>query len=218
MSEYTDFIASVFLNQGQAAHASCDHCPTDDDLAGFFDQVLSATETRAIEEHALTCAYTHAVITSYAVVRSEAAQAGRRVGLRIRARLVDGCIALLNAVDLTLRGLSAQPALGAVRGSESARLVRVAGPGDGLDEIELQAQADGSVRVVVSGVLVDTAPDGRTSVVLEVDGMLREKRPYSGERVAFAPLTRGDCRITVLRRHPDGPALEISEARVDLCA
>ena len=54
--------------------------------------------------------------------------------------------------------------------------------------------------LAVSGDLIGAAPDGRTSVVLEVDGMLREKRPYSGDRVAFAPLAQGDCRITLLRQ------------------
>jgi len=216
MSDTTDFIATVFRNLGQAAPVPCDQCPTDDDLAGFFDRVLSATEARVIENHALGCAYTHGVVAAFAAVRAEAIQSERQPGLCIRARLIEGGIALLNAADLTLRSLAGQPALGSVRGSETTNLVRVAGPGDGLDEIELQALADGSVRLVVSGDLVGAALDGRTSVVLEVDGMLREKRPYSGDRVAFAPLTQGDCRITLLRRRPGGPAQEIGETRVDL--
>lgn len=216
MSDTTDFIDTVFRNLGQATPEPCALCPTDDDLAGFFDRVLSATETRVIENHALDCAYTHGVMAAFAAVRAEAVQSERPPSLRIQARLIEGGIALLNAVDLSLRGLAGQPALGSVRGSETTSLVRVAGPGDGLDEIELHAQADGSVRLAVSGDLAGTAPDGRTSIVLEVDGMLREKRPYSGDRVAFAPLAQGDCRITLLRRRPGGPAQEIGETRVDL--
>lgn len=222
MNTPSDFISSVFAGQGLTDLQPCNDCPTDDDLAGFFDRVLSATETRAIEDHALVCAHTQQLLTTVADVRTAAARATARPGLRIRARLAKRGIALLNAADLTLRGLTGQPALGSVRGSvrgaETSDLVRVSGPGGGLDEIELQAQADGRVRLIVSGELSGSGSDARTSVVLEVDGMLREKRPYSGERIAFAPLAEGDCRITVLRRQPGSPATEVSEAHIELCA
>lgn len=228
MNSPFDLITSAFANKGRADLVPCAECPTDEALAGFLDRVLSATEARAIEDHALECAATHQLVTTLADVRSAMAQARAKPGLRIRARLMERGIALLNAVDLTLRGLTAQPALGAVRGDEAdagktAELVRISGPGAGLDEIELQAQADGTVRFVVSGNLPSASAAGhdqaqRTSVVLEVDGMLREKRPYSGGRVTFAPLAGGDCRITVLRRLPGGPTVEISEARIELCA
>ena len=59
MTDQIDFISAVFSNQGRASHRPCDQCPPDDDLTGFFDRVLSATETRAIEDHALLCAYSH---------------------------------------------------------------------------------------------------------------------------------------------------------------
>jgi|GEM_PF-2127713 len=230
MNRPFDLIASAFANRGQADFTPCAQCPTDDALAGFFDRALSATETRAIEDHALECAATHQLLTNLADLRLAEAPATAKPGLRIRARLAEQGIALLNAIDLTVRGLTAEPALGAVRGDNSgekaSELVRISGPGAGLDEIELQAQADGTVRFVVSGDLSEkpsepgTAPAGnqRTSVVLEVDGTLREKRPYSGGRVTFAPLAGGDCRITVLRRPPGGPTVEVSEARIVLCA
>jgi len=229
MNRPFDLISSAFANQGRADFTPCAQCPTDEAVAGFLDHALSATETRAIEDHSLECAATHQLITSLADLGASA-PATAKPGLRIRARLAERGIALLNAIDLTVRGLTAEPALGAIRGDgaseTTSELVRISGPGAGLDEIELQAQADGTVRFVVSGDMsAATSKPGaassespRTSVVLEVDGMLREKRPYSGGRVTFAPLAGGDCRITVLRRPPGGPTVEISEARIELCA
>ncbi|MFT7462893.1 MAG: hypothetical protein ACI9EF_001235 [Pseudohongiellaceae bacterium] len=221
MTISSDLISDTFASKGHLVPQPCNECPTDDDVAGFFDRVLSASDARAIEDHALTCSSTHLLLATVADVRMAMARATAKPPLRIRARLAERGIALLNAIELTLSGGSSQQALGAARGEETAELLRITGPGDGLDEIELQSQADGTVRFVVSGKLTGShaaGSDERTSIVLEVDGMLREKRPYSGERVAFAPLAGGDCRITVLRRSPGSPAMELSEARIELCA
>lgn len=211
----TDFIDTVFRLAGRADHAPCADCPDDDTLAAYQDAALSATERRAVQDHALACAHAQLMLASLAEQR---AATERTPGLRIVARLAEKGLALLNAAELTLRELAGQPALGALRGDDTCPLLRLAGPGRGLDEIELQAQSDGSIRCSVSGELADRQDGELSSVVLEVDGVLREKRPFSGERLAFSPLTGGSCRIALITRRPGEAAREVSAAVLDLVA
>jgi len=211
----SDFIDSVFRAAGRADHQPCSDCPEDEALAAYQEGLLSATERRALQDHALACAYSQGLL---AVLAEQRAGSERVTGLHIVARLAKRGLALLNAAELTLRGLVAQPALGSLRGDETCPLLRIAGPGQGLDEIELQTQADGSVRCIVSGELVERGEGSRSSVALEVDGILREKRPFSGDRLSFGPLTGGSCRITLLTRRPGEAAHEVSAAVLDLVA
>lgn len=211
----SDFIDNVFRAAGRADRQPCSDCPDDERFAAYQEGLLSATERRAVQDHALACAYSQGLLS---VMAEQRAATERVAGLHIVARLAKRGLALLNAAELTLRGLTAQPALGDLRGDQTCPLLRIAGPGQGLDEIELQTQSDGSIRCIVSGELIERTEGAQSSVVLEVDGVLREKRPFSGDRLSFGPLTGGSCRITLLTRRPGEAAREISAAVLDLVA
>ena len=72
--------------------------------------------------------------------------------------------------------------------------------------------------VVLLDELVATAQheDEILSVLLEVDGAPREKRPYTGEMVHFAPLGAGSYRVRVTARAPGEPARDLAEASLEL--
>jgi hypothetical protein len=144
--------------------------------------------------------------------------------VRVLAAIKGRGLALLNAAELTLRELTASgvpaPALGALRGGLARDgLVSIQGPGAGLDTLDLQVQPDGSVRLTVSGQL-PPGPEGELrAVLLEADGLTREKRPYSGDPVVLGPLERGArYRVAIVARRPGQELRNMGEAEVDLSA
>ena len=199
-------------------------CPSDEALAGFLDEALPLGQQRVIEDHALCCDACHTVIQAVVDVTRSAVPASARPA-RIVARLVQKGLELLNPLDLSFRSLrdgALSPALGALRGVATAEeaashLFSVDGPGDGLDEIELQLQPNGSVRLMVRGNSPPPlAPGEVSSIVFEADGCAREKRPFSGAPLTFAPLGPGQYRVQLVARAPGQPARTLSEASFEL--
>jgi hypothetical protein len=95
--------------------------------------------------------------------------------------------------------------------------VTLPGPGQGLDSLELQALADETARVVVHGNRpADLRPDDQLAVILEVDGELRERRPFLGRPVTFAPVGRGCHRVRLVARSRGGSPRELSRAEIEL--
>jgi len=124
-------------------------------------------------------------------------------------------------LKLTVRRLregGLQPALGGVRGeSAPAEVVTVDGPGFGLDELELASRPGGSVRLQVRGTRPLPLEEGEvSSLVLEVDGADREKRPFTGDPMAFGPLGPGVYRLRLVARAPGRPARPLGTATVEL--
>jgi hypothetical protein len=156
--------------------------------------------------------------------------------LRIVGRLVQRGIELLNHAELTFRTVMdpLTPVLDPVRGAAAAagvssdvgsgapatsEWISVRGPGDGLDELELQFQANGTAQLVVRCEhLPELQPGELASILLDVDGFAREKRPFSGEPLTFAPLGRGSYRVRLVARAPGGPARPLAEATLELTA
>jgi hypothetical protein len=201
-------------------------CLSDDLIAGYIDGALSATENRQLEDHSLLCGDCHLVLKTVVDVRglTEAATATVPPKVSLVARIAQRGLQLLNPLEVRLRTLLDEgltPALGAVRGdrSDASDVIAIEGPGQGLDELQIQLQPDGQVRLQVRG---DTPPPVRagevSSVLLEVDGMPREKRPYTGEPLAFAPQGHGHFRIRLVARAPGEDARDLSEASVELRA
>jgi hypothetical protein len=196
-------------------------CPSDELLACYAQGTLPAREVEGLKAHALRCADCHELVGAVAQVIGIRQPARESVGLRIVARLVRGGFELLNEAELALGVLIAQPApaLGAVRRSpgEARDLLVFRGPGSGLDEIEVQMQANGTARLGVRATrLPALRPDEIVSVLLEVDGAPREKRPYNGDLVHFAPLGAGSYRVRVTARVPGEPARDLAEAQLEL--
>jgi hypothetical protein len=147
---------------------------------------------------------------------------------RLVARLASRGLQLLELVDETIDAVLApaaqQPrlapalALGKLRGAApTSEPLTLPGPGQGLDTIELQAQADDTARVVVHGSRpADLRPEDQLALVLEVDGALRERRPFVGQPVAFAPVVAGRHSIRLVARARGGAQRELSRAEIDL--
>jgi hypothetical protein len=218
----TNTIDLAFLSQGLAAraHAPGPNCPSDESLACYAQGTLPQRERDGLLTHALRCSDCHELLGAVAAaigVRPAAAPAG----LSIVARLVRNGLQLLNEAELAVNTLlnPPAPALGGVRRApEPARdLLVFRGPGSGLDEIEVQVQANGTARLGVRATrLPELRPDEILSVLLEVDGAPREKRPYNGDLVHFAPLGAGSYRVRVTVRAPGEPARDLAEARLEL--
>ncbi len=195
-------------------------CPSDELLAGYADSLLTATEIRRLEDHALECPDCHLVLKTVLDLRSAPATAPRRVS--VVARVLQRGLELLNPLEVTLRSLvdGPAPALGAVRGEgagASTEVIAVEGPGHGLDQVEIRLQPDGQVRLEVRGDEPPPVYAGEiASVVLEVDGAPREKRPFSGAPLAFAPQDHGSYRIRLVARAPGADPRELGEAVIEL--
>jgi hypothetical protein len=199
-------------------------CPSDGLLAGYLDTALSATEMRRVEDHSLVCADCHTIMKTVIDLRGVPASTAPRVS--IVARIVQRGLELLNPLEVTLRSLTAPqgepvPVLGAVRGAESASpdVIAIDGPGKGLDELQIHLQPDGQIRLEIRGEEPPPVYAGEiASVVLEVNGAPREKRPYNGTPLAFSPQDHGRYRIRLVARAPGEDARELSEAVVELRA
>jgi hypothetical protein len=217
----TNPIDAAFQLSGRSAADPCSECPDDDTLAAWCDRALSATETRALEDHALECP---ALLQTLGVLAEALAPAEPGPVLRVMLAVRGRGLALLNAAEVALRELTSggapAPALGALRGGLAQDgLLSIEGPGEGLDALDLHVQPDGSMRVTVSGRLPE-GPEGELrSVLVEADGLPREKRPYSGEPVALGPFETGSrYRVAIVARRPGQELRSLGEALLDLSA
>jgi hypothetical protein len=202
-------------------------CPSDETFASYVAALLPPNDRADFEGHALRCADCHellfAVVNVAGVSSPVAVRAAALPTTRLVARLVDRGLQLVEQVQATLAGLVApipQPALGGLRRVQDPRtseLLRITGPGRGLDAIELQMQADGSLRLVVSG---QPPADQRVgeilSLVLDQEGEAREQRPFDGRPVRFAPIGAGHWRVRLVGRMPGDSARELAQAELEL--
>jgi hypothetical protein len=200
-------------------------CPTDELLAGFASDLLPARDRQELVLHVLGCADCHDVVRALADIGVLVIPAHRPVPVRrLVARLARRGLELIELVDDVVGAALAPPtprpamALGALRGAgPTAEPVTLPGPGQGLDSIELQAQADDTARVVVHGSRPDgLRPDDQLSVLLEVNGSLREQRPFLDEPVAFAPVGPGRHRVRMMARARGGAARELARTEIEL--
>jgi hypothetical protein len=207
-------------------------CPTDEAFAGYASALSSSAERSALEGHVLRCADCHELFRAVLdVSRPVAVRAAAIPTTRLVARLLERGLALVDQVQATLLNLvdaPAQPALrpalgGLRRTSPSAEpaagsdLLKLKGPGRGLDALELQTQADGTLRLVVSGHLPSEQRVGEIlSLVLDHDGESREQRPFDGKPVRFAPIGAGHWRVRLVARVPGESSRELAQAELDL--
>ncbi|MHC4844919.1 MAG: hypothetical protein ACYTCU_02030 [Planctomycetota bacterium] len=199
-------------------------CPSDDDVAGYLESRLPERDRQLLEAHSLQCGECHEVLKSAVDAIGVAAPAPIPASVRILGRLARHGIELLNHVDLAIRSLgegTPAPALGALRGTTEAlptsEMVVLSGPGNGLDELELQVQSNGATRLSVRCAELPELRAGEVvSVILEVDGTPREKRPLSGDAISFAPLGPGHYCVRLTARAPGCPPRELSQAIIDL--
>lgn len=207
-------------------------CPTDELLAAYADVLLPIRARESLENHALHCAPCHELVRALVdagIVRSEPVRVGLRATsstptvVTIIGRLVQRGIELLNQADLSFGARGAPvpvPVLGGLRSTTAAAdLVSIRGPGHGIDDIELQVQPNGTARLGVRcDALPDLPADEVLSIVLAVDGAPREKRPFDGSPVSFAPIGLGRYEIRLVARAPGRQARELSRAVIDLSA
>src|SRR5262249_21651578 len=215
----------IFDSKGLPARAASPSptCPSDELLACYAQGTLPDREREGLLAHALHCRDCHELVSAVAQTIGVRRAAPPRASLRVVARLVRNGLQLLNEAELALGTLirPPAPALGAVRraAEETRDLLVFRGPGSGLDEIEVQVHANGTARLGVRATrLPALKPDEVLSVLLEVDGSPREKRPYNGDLVHFAPLPAGSYRVRVTARAPGAPARDLAEATLELKA
>lgn len=213
----------IFDAKGLPARAASPHplCPSDEVLACYAQGTLPDRDREGLQAHALNCRDCHELVSAVAQTVGVHRRAPGVARLRVVAKLLRNGLELLNEFELAVGTLIRPPALahGATRRAaddSNDRLV-FRGPGSGLDEIEVQVQANGTARLGVRASSLPTvAPDEILSVVLEVDGAPREKRPYNGDLVHFAPLGAGSYRVRVTARAPGSPARDLAEATLEL--
>jgi hypothetical protein len=140
---------------------------------------------------------------------------------RVLARIKDRGLELLNEVDLAFRALlePGQPALGALRRQkmENSDLVTLFGPGEGIDELDLQVQPDQTTRLIVRCTdSLDVRVDETISITLDTDGELREKHPFNGDSFVFPSLMTGQHTVRLVARAPGRKPRTLAEAQIDL--
>jgi len=205
-------------------------CPTDETFAGYVAALLPPAERPTLESHVLRCADCHellrAVTDVLAFPRPLAVRPAAIPTTRLVGRLLARGLALVDQVQASVTGLASpplQPALGGLRRSSAAEpatgseLLKIKGPGRGLDALELQLQADGTLRLVVSGHLpADRRAGEILSLVLDHDGESREQRPFDGRPVRFAPIGAGHWRVRLVGRIPGEGPRELAHAELEL--
>ncbi len=216
----TDPVDLFFQSAGQwpPPNPNGAECFSEETLAGYMDGALAPVQRAQVEEQALQCPVCfellRAAVDTLGVRRPEPAQP-----FRVLARLKQRGLEILNHLELRIWALTEgpAPALGALRGGESCDLVSIHGPGNGLDEIELQAQPDGTARLVVRGSsTLELERDEQASIALATDGQAREKRPFSSREQAFASLGPGRHTVSVSARAPGGKPRTLAEATLEL--
>lgn len=222
-----DLVTRAFHTSGLARRPVeiATSCPPDEIVAGYLESQLPERDRQMLETHVLQCSDCHEVLKSAVDAIGVAVPASTPVSVRILGRLARHGIEILNHVELTIRSLgeaAPAPALGALRRATSeappaSDLVVLSGPGNGLDELVLQVQPNGSTRLSVRCTQLPDLRSGEVvSVVLEVDGTPREKRPLSEDTISFAPIGPGSYRVRLIARAPGGPARVLSQAILDL--
>lgn len=212
-------VDALFALRGRFPARPGPQCPDDETLAGFVEALLPAGQRRQVEDHLLVCAACHGTLS--AVLEAGPASPAPSP-FAVVVRLLDRGLELLRPAARLVDGLLAgapAPALGAVRGEDGDpqdELIAIEGPGLGLDVLRLQLQPDGLVRLAVQGNAPPVLPGEISSVLLEVDGSPREKRPYNGQPLTFAPLDRGRYKVRLLARAPGREARELTAAAVEL--
>lgn len=209
----------AFQAQGRAASGDSDP-GLDETLALYVDGRLEQHQIAALHREALRHPGT------FELLRASVDALGvrqRPVALRILGRLVrDGVqrgLELVNAFELTLREPHGElvPALGRLRGEGAVDLLTIQGPGQGLDELELQVRPDGTTSLTVRA---DEIPgmqqDENASILFIADGKPREKRPFGKHSVTFAPLAESLYTIALTAKAPGAPSRTLIEAEVDL--
>lgn len=210
-------------------------CPTDETFAGYATALLPTPDRLALEGHVLRCADCHellqAVTDVLAATQPVTVRAAAIPTTRLVARLLERGLALVDQVQATLSDLVAAPlqpafapALGGLRRAGASTepaagsdLLRIKGPGRGLDALELQMQADGTLRLVVSGQMPTDQRVGEIlSLVLDQDGESREQRPFEGKPVRFTPIGAGHWRVRLVGRIPGETARELAQAELEL--
>lgn len=188
----------------------------DEALAAYLEGKLSSGARRRLEQEAL------ADPARFELLRAAVDAVGgpARRPFRVLARLKDRGLELLNEVDLTLRALlEPQPALGALRRHPGTAegLVALAGPGEGIDELDLQVRPDHTARVVVRCTEpLDLRVDESVSITLDTDGELREKHPFDGDSFIFSALKPGRHVVRLVARSPGRQSRMLAEAAIEL--
>ncbi len=220
----TNPIDSVFSALGRAPVNSIpSDLLTDEILAIYLDGGLSPADCAALERRVLTDP------AAFELYRAAVDVIGMRPAresepFRILARIHERGLKVLNELEHRFWALvdgSLQPALGPLRAGAVAEpdLLTVLGPGNGLDELDLQLQSDGSTRLEVrSRVRPEVGADEKLSILLETDGQVREKRPFEGDRAAFDGLVVGRHVVTLQARAPGGQPRTLARAEVALQA
>ncbi|MCB9898086.1 MAG: zf-HC2 domain-containing protein [Planctomycetes bacterium] len=195
-------------------------CPSDELLAGFVDAALTGADRLRVERHALGCADCHTVLAVALDLAAERVRGSSPV-FRVVARLLERGLQFLNAAEHRLLPSAGGhvAALGGVRGAADGDVLALAGPGGGLDELLVQREPAGAVRLVVRGSApTDLRPGEAASLVFEDGDAVRCKRPFTGEPQTFEVLDPGTFRVRLLARAPGGPSRELAAATVDLLA
>jgi hypothetical protein len=190
-------------------------CASDESLAGYAAGRLPSHERQSLERHALRCDDCHQLLRAVVDIIGAARPS---LGTRLVARLSQAGLELLEGLDRLIGSPTPQPALGTLRrvGSGSDPIT-VQGPGLGLDELQLQALADGRASLIVRCRELPLAAEGETlSVTLLVDGSPRERRPFRGRPLSFAPLGPGLHRVSLTAHAPGRPARELASVEVEL--
>lgn len=193
-------------------------CPSDDALAAWIEGLLPLAERRPVDDHLLACEACHEVVGFVLDGRMVTASEPAPSPLSLVVQVMGQGLQLLGETAQRLLGGEPQPALGGVRGdAAAAQPVRLAGPGGGLDELELLADVDGRVRVQVHGQL-ELLADESASLLLEADGEARERRRFGGGSLALQPLSPGDYTLRLVARTPGKAPRTLSETRLQLRA
>jgi len=211
------------------------NCPSDQVLACYVAGRLPERELPALELHALRCPDCFELVKCLAAAPAGIARprAATVPLVTVAARLLRRGLELLNAADVSLRDAlnPAAPALGALRRAPAARTaepatplsveapasIHVSGPGPGLDEIVIGIESNGTARVEVRPASLPELLKGEIlSLILEVDGSPREKRPFAGGPVALGPFGPGQYRLRLVGRVPGGEPREIAQALLEL--
>jgi hypothetical protein len=210
-------IEDIFRHPGLLASSpATDAGHHDETLAAYLEGRLPSGARRRLEREAL------ADPTRFELLRASVDAVGgpARRPFLVLARLKDRGLELLNEVDLTLRSLfEPQPALGALRRHPGAAedLVALAGPGEGIDELDLQVLPDHTARVVVRCTEpLDLRVDESVSITLDTDGELREKHPFDGDSFTFSALQPGHHVVRLMARSPGRETRTLAEAAIDL--
>ena len=192
-------------------------CPSDEALAAWVEGLLPLAERRPVDDHLLECEACHELTGLVLDARFE--PRGAISPLNLIVQVVGRGLQALGATAERLLGTDGgQPALGGVRGEASlSEPVRLAGPGGGLDELELLADVDGRVRVQVHGHL-ELLADESASLLIEADGEARERRRFGGGTLALQPLSPGDYTLRLVARTPGKAPRTLSETRLQLRA